>query len=201
VHRRAEAGLVTGDLLTGEGIRQAAIGADAVLHLATGRKDVALARTLIDAAREVGIAHLVLISIGSTRSCSATAAASWKSSGSSPTRSCRTPFCGPRSSTNLLEMLFRAQRFSPAVFAPSITMQPIAVEDNADRLVERIAADSAGRVPDIGGPQQRTSAGAGQGVEAGPTISSADRAGEGTRQELLVWARVLGVEGLPPRAV
>ena len=57
---------------------------------------------------------------------------------------------------NLLEMLFRAQRFSPVVLAPSITLQPIALEDIADRLVELVAADPAGRVPDIGGPQQRT---------------------------------------------
>jgi uncharacterized protein YbjT (DUF2867 family) len=57
---------------------------------------------------------------------------------------------------NLLEMLFRAQRFSPVVLGPSITLQPIAVEDVADRLVDLVAADPAGRVPDIGGPQQRT---------------------------------------------
>jgi uncharacterized protein YbjT (DUF2867 family) len=155
--RKSGPGLVPGDLLTGEGIRQAATGADAVLHLATGRKDVALARTLIDAAREGGIAHLVLISIvgideiplGYYRG---------KLEIERLVTGSKLPHTIVRATQfhNLVEMLFRAQRFSPVVFAPSITLQPIAVEDVADRLVELVAADPAGRVPDIGGPQQRT---------------------------------------------
>jgi uncharacterized protein YbjT (DUF2867 family) len=155
--RKSGPGLVTGDLLTGKGIRQAATGADAVLHLATGRKDVALARTLIDAAREVGIAHLVLISIvgidqiplGYYRG---------KLEIERLVTDSKVPHTILRATQfyNLLEMLFRAQRFSPVVFAPSITLQPIAVDDVADRLVELVAAGPAGRVPDIGGPQQRT---------------------------------------------
>ena len=48
---------------------------------------------------------------------------------------------------NLLEMLFRAQRFSPVVLAPSITLQPIALEDIADRLVATLLfLQSRGRV-------------------------------------------------------
>jgi uncharacterized protein YbjT (DUF2867 family) len=155
--RRSGPGLVTGDLLTGKGIRQAATGADAVLHLATGRKDVTLARTVIDAAREVGIAHLVLISIvgidqiplGYYRG---------KLEIERLVSDSKLPHTILRATQfyNLLEMLFRAQRFSPVVFAPSITLQPIAVEAVADRLVELVAADPAGRVHDIGGPQQWT---------------------------------------------
>jgi uncharacterized protein YbjT (DUF2867 family) len=51
---------------------------------------------------------------------------------------------------------FAAQRFAPVVFAPSFTMQPIAVEEVAARLVELAGSDAAGRVADIGGPAQRT---------------------------------------------
>ena len=155
--RKSGPGHVTGDLLTGKGIRQAATGADAVLHLATGRKDVIQARTVIDAAREVGIARLVLISIvgidqiplGYYRG---------KLEIERLVTDSKLPHTILRATQfhNLLEMLFRAQRFSPVVFAPSITLQPIAVEAVADRLVELVAADPAGRVPDIGGPQQRT---------------------------------------------
>jgi uncharacterized protein YbjT (DUF2867 family) len=155
--RKSGPGLVTGDLLTGKGIRQAATGADAVLHLATGLKDVALAKTLIVAAREVGIAHLVLISIvgidqnplGYYRG---------KLEIERLVTDSKLPHTILRATQfhNLLEMLFRAQRFSLVVFAPSITLQPIAVEDIADRLVELVAADPGGRVPDIGGPQRRT---------------------------------------------
>jgi uncharacterized protein YbjT (DUF2867 family) len=155
--RKSRPGLVTGDLLTGKGIRQAATGADTVLHLATGRKDVALSSTLIDAAREVGIAHLVLISIvgidqiplGYYRG---------KLEIERLVTNSKLPHTILRATQfhNLLEMLFRAQRFSPVVFGPSFTLQPIAVEDIADRLVELVAAGPAGRVPDVGGPQQRT---------------------------------------------
>jgi uncharacterized protein YbjT (DUF2867 family) len=155
--RKRGPGLVTADLRTGEGIQQAMTGADAVLHLATGRKDVALARTLIDTAREAGIAHLVLISIvgidqiplGYYRG---------KLEIERLVTESTLPHTILRATQfyNLLEMLFRAQRFSPLVFAPSITLQPIAVEEVADRLVELIAADPAGRVPDVGGPQERT---------------------------------------------
>src|SRR3954468_12848008 len=59
-------GLLTGDLLTGAGIREAVTGVDTVLHLATGprgRGDVEAARTLLDAATAAGAPHLVLISI------------------------------------------------------------------------------------------------------------------------------------------
>ncbi len=63
--RRSGPGLVTGDLLTGEGIAAAVTGASVVVHLATGRrrKDVVIARTLFDAARAARFDHLVLMSI------------------------------------------------------------------------------------------------------------------------------------------
>src|SRR3712207_5401562 len=63
--RRSGPGLVTGNLLTGEGIGAAVTGMDTVVHLATGlrRKDVVIARTLLDAARRAGVGHVVLISI------------------------------------------------------------------------------------------------------------------------------------------
>ena len=50
--------------------------------------------------------------------------------------------------------VFTVQRFLPVVFAPAISFQPIAAADVAARLVELAAGDPAGRVPDIGGPEQ-----------------------------------------------
>ncbi|HEY0126232.1 MAG TPA: NAD(P)H-binding protein, partial [Blastococcus sp.] len=63
--RRSGPGLVCGDLLTGEGVAAAVTGASVVVHLATGlrRKDVVIARTLLDAARAARVDHLVLMSI------------------------------------------------------------------------------------------------------------------------------------------
>ncbi|MGY1793601.1 SDR family oxidoreductase [Geodermatophilus sp. SYSU D00525] len=64
--RRRGPGLTTGDLLTGAGLREALTGVDTVLHLATGPRgegDVAAARTLLSAAADAGVRHLVVVSI------------------------------------------------------------------------------------------------------------------------------------------
>src|SRR3712207_9298439 len=61
--RRTGPGLVTGDLLSGDGLAEALDGVGTVVHLATGKDDVRAARTLLDAAGLAGVEHLVLISI------------------------------------------------------------------------------------------------------------------------------------------
>src|SRR3712207_5907782 len=64
--RRSGPGLTTGNLLTGAGLREAVAGAHTVLHLATGprgRGDVDATRTLVRAASDAGVRHLVLVSI------------------------------------------------------------------------------------------------------------------------------------------
>jgi len=155
--RRTGDGLTTGDLLTGAGLADALAGVDTVLHLATGRRDVDAARTLVAEARQAGIRHLVFMSIvgvdeiplGYYRQKLAIEALV-SASGIPHTILRATQF------HNLVAGLFRAQRFFPVVFAPAIALQPIDVSDVAARLVELSTADAAGRVPDIGGPEQRT---------------------------------------------
>jgi uncharacterized protein YbjT (DUF2867 family) len=56
----------------------------------------------------------------------------------------------------LVERLFSVQRRLPVLLAPTFALQPIAVEDVADRLVELAGSAPAGRVPDIGGPAVRS---------------------------------------------
>jgi uncharacterized protein YbjT (DUF2867 family) len=51
--------------------------------------------------------------------------------------------------------IFSSQRLLPVVVAPVFPVQPIAVEEVADRLVELAGAAPAGRVADIGGPEQQ----------------------------------------------
>jgi uncharacterized protein YbjT (DUF2867 family) len=155
--RRSGPGLVTGDLSSGAGIGAALAGADVVVHLATGRDDVAAARTLVDAAAGAGVRHLVLVSIvgieevplGYYRQ---------KVAVESVVRESAVPATVLRSTQfhPFVEGLFTAQRRLPVVLAPTFRLQPIAVEDVADRLVELAGAAPAGRVPDIGGPEQRT---------------------------------------------
>ncbi|WP_246394504.1 SDR family oxidoreductase, partial [Pseudonocardia pini] len=61
--RHAGEGRVVGDLATGSGIREAVRGSDVIVHCATGRKDSAAARTLVDAALAEGRPHVVYVSI------------------------------------------------------------------------------------------------------------------------------------------
>jgi uncharacterized protein YbjT (DUF2867 family) len=157
--RKSGPGLTTGDLRTGAGIATAVAGADTVLHLATGRRgtgDAEATRTLLAAAVDAGVRHLVLISIvgiddiplGYYRE---------KVVMERLVRESGLPYSILRATQfhSFVEALFTAQRRSPVVLAPSIPLQPIAVQDVSDRLVELAGSAPAGRVADIGGPEQR----------------------------------------------
>lgn len=156
--RRPGPGLVAGDLLTGAGIDAAVSRASTVLHLATGlrRKDVVLARTLLDAARAAEVAHLVVVSIvgiddiplGYYRD-KVDIERLVSASGVPHTILRATQF------HTLVEQLFTAQRRVPVLLAPAFDVQPIAPQDVADKLVELASSAPAGRVPDIGGPAVR----------------------------------------------
>jgi len=57
---------------------------------------------------------------------------------------------------NLLDQFFLAQRRLPSLLVPALRFQPVAVSDVAQRLTELVESAPAGRVPDVGGPEQRT---------------------------------------------
>ncbi|RBY75667.1 NmrA family transcriptional regulator [Blastococcus sp. TF02-09] len=152
-------GLTTGDLLTGRGLGDALTDVDTVLHLATGRRgkgDVEAARALLEAATDAGVRHLVLISIvgiddiplGYYRD---------KVVIERLVRESGLPFSILRATQfhSFVEALFTTQRALPVVAAPAFRLQPISVEEVADRLVALAGGPAAGRVPDIGGPEQR----------------------------------------------
>jgi uncharacterized protein YbjT (DUF2867 family) len=157
--RRSGPGLTTGDLLTGAGLREALDGVDTVLHLATGprgRGDVEKTRTLLKAAGGAGVLHLVLVSIVGIDDIplpyyrdKVAVERLVRESGLGYSILRATQF------HSLVEALFTAQRRFPIVLAPSFPLQPIAVEEVADRLVELAGAAPAGRVADIGGPEQQ----------------------------------------------
>ncbi|NEK60027.1 NAD(P)H-binding protein [Geodermatophilus sabuli] len=156
--RRSGPGLVTGDLLTGEGVAAAVTGASVVVHLATGlrRKDAVIARTLLDAARAARVEHLVLMSIvgiddiplGYYRD-KVEIEGLVAASGVPNTILRATQF------HTLVDQLFTVQRRLPVLLAPSFDVQPIAPAEVADRLVELASSAPGGRVPDIGGPAVR----------------------------------------------
>jgi uncharacterized protein YbjT (DUF2867 family) len=157
--RRGGPGRVSGDLLTGDGIDAAVSGASVVVHLATANrtKDAAIARTLLAAARGASVEHLVLISIvgiddiplGYYRD-KVEVERFVVESGVPHTILRATQFHA------LVEKLLTVQRRLPVVLAPAFDVQPIAVEDVAERLAELAGSVPAGRVPDIGGPAVRS---------------------------------------------
>lgn len=157
--RKRGPGLTTGDLTKGTGLREALNGVDTVLHLATsqGRADVTQTKHLVDSLRPSGVEHLIVISIVGIdriplpyyRYKLATERLVTESS---------IPYSVLRATQfhDLVDRVFSAQRFSPVLIVPSVRLQPIAVEDVATRLTELAAGQPAGRVPDIGGPQQQS---------------------------------------------
>lgn len=148
---------VTGDLTTGVGLPAAVEDVGTVVHLATslGRRDVQHARNLLAVLPRT--THLVLMSIAGidripmpyyrTKLAVERLIAD---SGAPYTIQRATQF------HNLLDRIFTAQRFLPALLTPAVTLQPIAVEDVAVRLAELVDEPPVeGRAPDIGGPDRR----------------------------------------------
>jgi uncharacterized protein YbjT (DUF2867 family) len=150
-------GLVTGDLLTGAGLSAALAGAATVLHLSTGKRDVAAAQNLVGAARQAGVAHLVLISIVGIDDIPFPYYRG-KVAIESVVVGSGLPFTILRATQfhQFIEGGFTAQRMLPVIFAPSFSVQPVAVEEVADRLTDLAGGDPAGRVADLGGPQKRS---------------------------------------------
>lgn len=149
------------DLRLGVGIDQAVADVDVVIHCATTLRggDVEAARNLIDAARRAGSPHLVYISIvgvdrmpfgyyGSKLAVERLI----EGSGLPWTILRATQF------HDMIVRMWATQRWLPVTLAlAGVSFQPIDVREIADRLVELAAGSPGGRVPDLGGPQVRTS--------------------------------------------
>jgi uncharacterized protein YbjT (DUF2867 family) len=147
-----------GDLTSGAGVPAAVNGAETIVHLATGlgRRDVEQARNLLDAAHRAGVAHLIVMSIvGIDRI--PLPYYRYKLEVEQLVTASQVPHTILRATQfhNLLDRIFSAQRYLPAVLAPSVTLQPIAVDDVAVRLTELVSQPPVnGRAPDIGGPER-----------------------------------------------
>ncbi|KRC63166.1 NmrA family transcriptional regulator [Agromyces sp. Root81] len=156
--RRSGPGLVTGDLTTGEGIEAAVDGVDTIVHLATtNRDDSGIAQTLVDAIGPDRSPHLVLLSIvGIDRN--PLPYYRGKLATESVVTASGVPHTILRATQfhSFVASLLDAQRYSPVLVAPSISLQPIDVDDLVGRLIELVDSTPAGRVPDIGGPEVRT---------------------------------------------
>ncbi|MEV6414153.1 SDR family oxidoreductase [Kribbella sp. NPDC051718] len=157
--RRPGPGRTVGDLTKGTGLREALDGVDTVLHLATSqsRADVAQTQNLLEALRPSGIEHLIVISIvGVDRIPLAYYRAKLELERLVEQSSIPYSLLRATQFHDLVDRVFTAQRFLPFLLAPSMRLQPIAIEDVATRLTELAGAQPTGRVADIGGPEQHS---------------------------------------------
>lgn len=146
-----------GDLLSGEGIDEALDGIDTVIHCATQGtrgKDLVSATNLISAARRAKSTNIIYVSIVGIDQIplpyyktKLRVEEALTGSGVGHTIIRVTQF------HDLIEKMFSAQRFSPALVAiKGVRFQPIDTRDVATHLVSLIDKGAAGRVDDIGGP-------------------------------------------------
>jgi uncharacterized protein YbjT (DUF2867 family) len=152
-----------GDLLSGSGVDAAVDGMDVIVHCATQftrDKDVTSTENLIVAARRAGVGHIIYVSIVGIDhiplpyyKTKLRVERALEASGIGHTVIRATQF------HDLIKITFSLQRFSPVLWTlHGVRFQPIDTRDVAERIVELIDAEPAGRVGDIGGPTVNTHA-------------------------------------------
>ena len=149
----------TGDLRANAGLDEALTGIEVIVHCASAQRgDQAAAQNLIAAARRAGAPHLVYISIvGVDRV---------------PVGYYRAKLAVERliEDSGLPWTILRATQFHelilrgcevlarlPVLLVPASSFQPVSAGEVADRLACLAGQPPAGRVPDMGGPQARSS--------------------------------------------
>jgi uncharacterized protein YbjT (DUF2867 family) len=155
---------VTGDLLTGDGVREAVAGVSAVVHCATDPRhpdhDLDAAAQLLLAARHEKVPHLVYISIvgvdrvplGYYRI---------KHQVEDLVENAGVPWTILRATQfhDLVAMMLKMLAKAPVVVVPDGFLdQPVDVREVARRLADLAVRAPQGRVADLGGPQVLTAA-------------------------------------------
>lgn len=160
---RGHVDAVPGDLTTGEGLERATSGIDSVIHAATtareslsGAPDVKGTRRLIEAARKVGVKHLVYVSIVGIDGV-AYPYYRTKLACEALVRDGGVPWSILRATQfhELMEVfLTRFSRIPRLLAAPlGWQFQPVDSDEVARRLVGTLLAGPAAMLPDFGGPE------------------------------------------------
>jgi uncharacterized protein YbjT (DUF2867 family) len=161
--RRARPGWVSADLATGEGLREAVHGVDAIVHLAssptkTRETDVEGTRRLVAEAKAAGVRHIVFISIiGIDRV--PLPYYRHKLATEQVIRDGGVPFTVLRAAQfpSLVDTLLTfSSRLGPVLIDKRLRFQPVAVEDVADRIAGLLADGPAGGVVELAGPRAET---------------------------------------------
>lgn len=162
--RSGHPGTIRADLLTGEGLEQAVNGVDAIVHCAssptkTRGTDVEGTKRLLQAAIRAEISHFVFISIVGVDRDPYLPYYRMKLEVERNVERSPVPWTILRA-TQFHELVLRINRFLdrlPVMALPKgFLFQSIETGEVADRLAELARSESAGRIPDIGGPEIRT---------------------------------------------
>ncbi|WP_433299548.1 SDR family oxidoreductase [Actinoplanes sp. CA-030573] len=161
--RRARSGWVAADLRTGEGLNEAVDGVTVIVHLASApgrpqRTDVEGTERLLTVARAAGVRHVLYVSINGID---------------------RVPYRYYRAKLDTEEVVKRAgipytilraaqfhpfvemllatmSKLGPVIIDPAWRLQPVAIEDVADRIAELIASPATGETTEYAGPEVLT---------------------------------------------
>jgi uncharacterized protein YbjT (DUF2867 family) len=158
------AGVVRGDLQTGEGLAQALEGVDVLIHCAssprkTRQTDVEGTGRLLEAASLAGVSHVAFVSIVGVDRNPYLPYYRAKLEAERIVERSPVPWTILRA-TQFHEFALKQIRLLeriPVMLVPrGFLLQPIEIGEVADRLVELALSEPSGRVPDIGGPEVRT---------------------------------------------
>jgi uncharacterized protein YbjT (DUF2867 family) len=163
--RSGRPGTIRGDLLTGEGLDLAVSGADTVIHCASSpfrkarQTDVDGTQRLLEAAARAGISHVVYISIVGIERVTSYSYYRIKLETERVVERSPVAYTILRATQfyDLVLMAVRLLERLPVMVIPNgFPGQPIDAGEIAERLVELVLSEPAGRVPDVGGPEIRT---------------------------------------------
>jgi uncharacterized protein YbjT (DUF2867 family) len=158
--RRPRSGWVAADLLTGAGVAEAVRGVDAIVHLASARRktretDVDGTRRLLTAARAAGVRHVLFISINGIDRV-ALGYYRIKTATEGVVKASGVPYTILRAAQfpSLIDTVLTASsRLGPVVVDPGFLVQPVHVDDVADRIAELLAAGPSGTTVEFAGPE------------------------------------------------
>ncbi|MGX6605453.1 SDR family oxidoreductase [Micromonosporaceae bacterium Da 78-11] len=158
--RRPRPGWVAADLRTGVGLPDAVRGVGAIVHLAsspgkTRQTDVEGTRRLLDAARTAGVRRVLYLSINGVDRVPL-GYYRLKRATEEVVRASGVPFTILRAAqfpTLIDSMLGASSRFGPLLMDPGFVMQPVHIDDVADRIAGLLAEAATGQTSEFAGPQ------------------------------------------------
>ena len=163
--RRDRPGTFRGNLLTGEGLEAAVRGVGTIVHCASSpfrkprQTDVGGTERLLEVALKAGVSHVVYVSIVGIDRVQSYSYYRVKLETERLVEGSPIPHTILRATQfyDLVLMAVRALARLPVVPVPKgLIGQPIDSREVADRMVELVLSEPAGRVEDVGGPEVRT---------------------------------------------